>query len=117
MLVKNKKVLVYGMSQSGIWVTKLLKKKHAKVYIYDDNRDQVRKNYRDCYLLPETHAPGGVLLPDIQYGAAQRVFRHVVVAAHHMGGVEQLGAEGLHVPEPSAQFFGGVLHGGVLSVG
>ena len=51
MLVKNKKVLVYGMSQSGIWVTKLLKKKHAKVYIYDDNRDQVRKNYRDCYLV------------------------------------------------------------------
>lgn len=52
MIVKNKRVLVYGMSSSGIWATNLLKKKHAKVYVYDDDFDALRnKNFKDCYLV------------------------------------------------------------------
>lgn len=37
MKYKNKKVLVYGMSLSGKWVSKLLVRLSAKVFIYDDN--------------------------------------------------------------------------------
>ena len=51
MIVRKKKVLVYGMSRSGVWVTKLLQKKRAKVYIYDDNNVQVMKNHKDCYMI------------------------------------------------------------------
>lgn len=53
MLIKNKNVLVYGMGSSGVWVTRLLKKKHARVYIYDDNPAQIRKDLRDCYIVDE----------------------------------------------------------------
>ncbi len=52
MLVKNKKVLVYGMSLSGVWAMKLLIKKHAKVYVYDDNFNSITKSeFKKCYLL------------------------------------------------------------------
>lgn len=52
MKLNKKKVLVYGMSQSGIWATNLLKKKHAKVYIYDDKFDELKyKAFKDCYLV------------------------------------------------------------------
>ncbi len=52
MKFNKKKVLVYGMSQSGIWASRLLQKKHAKVYIYDDNHEVLRfKSFKNCYLV------------------------------------------------------------------
>lgn len=49
---KEKNVLVYGLSVSGEWACKLLKKKKAIVYIYDDNIDSINtKNLGNCYVL------------------------------------------------------------------
>lgn len=38
MIVRNKKVLVYGLGESGQGAIKLLLKQKAKVYVYDDNK-------------------------------------------------------------------------------
>ena len=38
MNLKNKNVLVYGLSISGEWVAKLLIKKKAKVFLFDDEK-------------------------------------------------------------------------------
>ena len=54
MLFKYKNVLVYGMSLSGEWVSKLLKKKKANVYLYDDNTEILnKKKIKNCYVLNE----------------------------------------------------------------
>ena len=39
MKFKHKNVLVYGLSVSGEWVAKLLKKKKANVFLFDDKLD------------------------------------------------------------------------------
>ncbi len=39
MILFNKKVLVYGLKESGLGAIKLLKKHKAKVYCYDDNKE------------------------------------------------------------------------------
>ncbi len=49
---KNKNVLVYGMSSSGEWASKLLLKKKAKVFLFDDNKEKLKsKRFKDCYLV------------------------------------------------------------------
>lgn len=54
MKLKYKNVLVYGMSVSGEWVSKLLLKKRANVFLYDDNRQKLKsKNIENCYLVQE----------------------------------------------------------------
>ena len=54
MVVKDKNVLVYGMSISGEWVTKLLIKLKANIFLYDDNEENLRnKNFKGCYVLHE----------------------------------------------------------------
>lgn len=50
---KNKNVLVYGLSISGEWASKLLKKNHANVYLYDDNIKILNKAYPGCYIIEE----------------------------------------------------------------
>ena len=52
MNIKDKKVLVYGLSSSGEWVAKLLNKKKASVFLYDDNINIVKnKNFRNCFFV------------------------------------------------------------------
>ena len=52
MKFKNKKVLVYGLSTSGKWVSKLLTKFKANVFLYDDDLTKLRaKNLKNCYLI------------------------------------------------------------------
>lgn len=54
MKLKNKKVLVYGLSTSGKWVSQLLIKKKASVFLYDDDLSKLRsKNLTNCYLVQE----------------------------------------------------------------
>ncbi len=54
MVVKDKNVLVYGMSVSGEWAAKLLRKLKAQVFLYDDNEENLRnKNFKSCYVLHE----------------------------------------------------------------
>ncbi len=54
MNIKHKNVLVYGLSISGEWVTKLLLKKKANVFLFDDNEQALNKNYlKNCYILNE----------------------------------------------------------------
>jgi len=54
MLFKHKNVLVYGMSMSGEWVARLLKKQKANVFLYDDNPDVLNKKLiKNCYVLNE----------------------------------------------------------------
>ena len=54
MKLKNKKVLVYGLSTSGKWVSQLLIKKKANVFLYDDDLSKLRsKNLTNCYLVQE----------------------------------------------------------------
>ncbi len=49
---KHKNVLVYGMSVSGEWVAKLLKKLKANVFLFDDNQEVLnKKQIRNCYVL------------------------------------------------------------------
>lgn len=51
---KHKNVLVYGMSVSGEWVSKLLLKKKANVFIYDDNEEVLNRiKLKSCYILNE----------------------------------------------------------------
>lgn len=42
MRFKNKSFLIYGVGQSGIFATKLLLKKGAKVFVFDDNYSAVK---------------------------------------------------------------------------
>ena len=50
---KNKNVLVYGLSSSGEWVSRLLLKQKANVFLYDDNLETLnRKVIKNCYMLP-----------------------------------------------------------------
>lgn len=52
MNLKNKKVLVYGLSTSGEWVSKLLIKKKATVFLFDDNYETLKnKNLKHCFLM------------------------------------------------------------------
>jgi len=54
MTVKDKNVLVYGMNISGEWVTKLLKKLKANIFLFDDNKEILKKkNFNNCYVLNE----------------------------------------------------------------
>lgn len=54
MTYRHKNVLVYGLSISGEWVAKLLKKKKANVFLFDDNMEVVRKKkIKNCYVLNE----------------------------------------------------------------
>lgn len=49
---KNKKVLVYGLSFSGEWAARLLNKKKATVFLYDDNNSAIKnKNFKNCFLV------------------------------------------------------------------
>ncbi len=54
MTYKHKNVLVYGLSISGEWVAKLLKKKRANVFLFDDDIDVlIKKKIKNCYVLNE----------------------------------------------------------------
>lgn len=54
MKLKNKKVLVYGLSTSGKWVSQILIKQKATVFLYDDDLTKLRnKNLKNCYLVQE----------------------------------------------------------------
>lgn len=48
MILKNKKVLVYGLGESGQGAIELLLKKKAKVYVYDDFVDAIRSVDEKC---------------------------------------------------------------------
>lgn len=49
---KDKKVLVYGLSASGEWVARLLNKKKATVFLYDDDYNNVKnKHFRNCFFV------------------------------------------------------------------
>ena len=51
---KHKNVLVYGLSTSGEWASKLLLKLKANVFLFDDNLEHLkRKIIKNCYMLPE----------------------------------------------------------------
>lgn len=53
-ITRNKKVLVYGLSISGEWVSRLLKKHKATVFLFDD--DSVRlhsRRLKNCFVLQE----------------------------------------------------------------
>lgn len=57
MKFKNKNVLVYGMSISGEWASKLLLKLKANVFLYDDNKEKLKtKPITKCYLINELNA-------------------------------------------------------------
>lgn len=54
MKFKNKKVLVYGMSKSGDWATRLLLKLKANVFLYDDDLTKLRLHrLKNCFILQE----------------------------------------------------------------
>lgn len=54
MKFKHKNVLVYGMSSSGEWASKLLLRLKANVFLYDDNMSVLRsKNIGKCFLVQE----------------------------------------------------------------
>ena len=54
MKLKHKNVLVYGMSSSGEWASKLLLRLKANVFLYDDNMSVLRsKNIGKCFLVQE----------------------------------------------------------------
>lgn len=49
---KQKNILVYGISVSGEWCAKLLLKKKANVFLFDDNESVLNKlNIKNCYVL------------------------------------------------------------------
>lgn len=48
MQLKKKKVLVYGLGESGRGAIDLLLKKKAKVYVYDDNVNAFCENFENC---------------------------------------------------------------------
>ena len=52
MKFRNLNVLVYGLSVSGEWASKLLIKKHANVFLYDDNIEVLKsKTIKNCFML------------------------------------------------------------------
>ena len=52
MKLKNKNILVYGMSISGEWAAKLLLKLKASVYLYDDDIEKVKsKGLKNCFIV------------------------------------------------------------------
>ena len=52
--MKNKNVLVYGLSISGEWAAKLLIRKKANVFLFDDNDEVLtKKHLKNCYILKE----------------------------------------------------------------
>ena len=54
MNIKNKNVLVYGLSSSGEWATKLLLKLKANIFLYDDNLDKLKtRSFKNCFLIQE----------------------------------------------------------------
>ena len=54
MKIKNKNILVYGLSSSGEWVSKLLTSKKANVFLYDDDtRTLNSRPIKHCFLLQE----------------------------------------------------------------
>lgn len=54
MKYKNKNVLVYGMSSSGEWASKLLRKLKANVFLFDDNEETLnKKQIKGCYVVNE----------------------------------------------------------------
>ena len=54
MKFRDKNVLVYGLSVSGEWVSKLLLKKKYNVFLYDDNYEVLKaKKIKGCYILNE----------------------------------------------------------------
>ena len=54
MRFKHKNVLVYGLSVSGEWVAKLLKREKANVFLFDDNTETLNKKHiKKCYVLNE----------------------------------------------------------------
>ena len=54
MKCKHKNVLVYGLSISGEWVAKLLKREKANVFLFDDNPETLNKKHiKKCYVLNE----------------------------------------------------------------
>lgn len=53
MKIKNKNVLIYGMSVSGEWAMCLAKKHKAIVFVYDDNEDVLNKNYPNAFVVRE----------------------------------------------------------------
>ena len=49
---KNKNVLVYGMSSSGIWASKLLKKLKANLFVFDDDETKLKElGLTNCTIL------------------------------------------------------------------
>ncbi len=53
-MFKNKNCLVYGMSISGEWASKLLVKYKANVFLFDDDEDKLKtKPIKTCYVLRE----------------------------------------------------------------
>ena len=54
MNIKNKNVLVYGLSNSGEWAIKLLNKHKANVFVYDDNSKVFKtKSFVNCFLVQQ----------------------------------------------------------------
>lgn len=54
MKLKNKKVLVYGLSASGEWASRLLVKHKANVFLYDDDEQKLRsRRLKNCFVLQE----------------------------------------------------------------
>lgn len=52
--VRKKKVLVYGLSISGEWVSKLLVKQKANVFLFDDDSARLRsRRLKNCFVLQE----------------------------------------------------------------
>ena len=49
---RNKNVLVYGMSSSGEWATKLLIKLHANIFMFDNNYSKLVSNgKKNCFVV------------------------------------------------------------------
>ncbi len=48
MIIRNKKVLVYGLGESGFGAIKLLLKKKAKVYVFDDDVQKLENISSNC---------------------------------------------------------------------
>lgn len=56
MKLKHKNILVYGLSISGEWVSKLLLKKKANVYLYDDDINKTKRMMMaGCYMVEKLH--------------------------------------------------------------
>ena len=54
MKYKHKNVLVYGMSVSGEWASKLLRKLKANVFLFDDDLETLnKKKIKNCYVIEE----------------------------------------------------------------